>query len=90
MAVPMRSTDFRSIVEPILNETFDGIYKQRADEWKGVFTERTGTPRSYHEEPVLFGFNAAPEMPDGTPVTFDAGGVLFIQPSTMHLLVVTV
>jgi hypothetical protein len=75
----MRSTDFRSIVEPILNETFDGIYKQRADEWKGVFTERTGTPRSYHEEPVLFGFNAAPEMPDGTPVTFDAGGVLFIQ-----------
>ena len=79
MAVPMRSTDFRSIVEPILNETFDGIYKQRADEWKGVFTERTGTPRSYHEEPVLFGFNAAPEMPDGTPVTFDAGGVLFIQ-----------
>ena len=79
MAVPMRSTDFRSIVEPILNETFDGIYNQRADEWKGVFTERTGTPRSYHEEPVLFGFNAAPEMPDGTPVTFDAGGVLFIQ-----------
>ena len=79
MAVPMRSTDFRSIVEPILNETFDGIYTQRADEWKGVFVERTGTPRSYHEEPVLFGFNAAPEMPDGTPVTFDAGGVLFIQ-----------
>ena len=79
MAVPMRSTDFRSIVEPILNETFDGIYKQRADEWKGVFTDRKGTPRSYHEEPVLFGFNAAPEMPDGTAVTYDAGGVLFIQ-----------
>lgn len=79
MAVPMRSTDFRSIVEPILNETFDGIYDQRADEWKGVFTDRTGTPRGYHEEPVLFGFNAAPEMPDGSPVTYDAGGVLFIQ-----------
>lgn len=79
MAVPMRSTDFRSIVEPILNETFDGIYSQRADEWMQVFKERTGTPRSYHEEPVLFGFNAAPEMPDGLPVTYDAGGVLFIQ-----------
>lgn len=79
MAIPMRSTDFRSIVEPILNETFDGIYDQRADEWKGCFMERTGTPRSYHEEPVLFGFGAAPEMPDGTPVTYDAGGVLFIQ-----------
>ena len=79
MAVPMRSTDFRSIVEPILNETFDGIYNQRADEWKGCFVERNGTPRSYHEEPVLYGFGAAPEMPDGTPVTYDAGGVLFIQ-----------
>jgi hypothetical protein len=75
----MRSTDFRSIVEPILNESFDGIYNQRADEWKGVFKERSGTPRSYHEEPVLYGFGAAPEMPDGTPVTYDAGGVLFIQ-----------
>ena len=79
MSVPMRSTDFRSIVEPILNESFDGIYNQRADEWKGVFKERSGTPRSYHEEPVLYGFGAAPEMPDGTPVTYDAGGVLFIQ-----------
>ena len=39
MAVPMRSTDFRSIVEPILNETFDGIYNQRADEWKGKYAE---------------------------------------------------
>jgi hypothetical protein len=44
MAVPMRSTDFRSIVEPILNESFDGIYNQRADEWKGCFVERNGTP----------------------------------------------
>lgn len=78
MAVPMRSTDFRSIVEPILNEEFDGIYTQRADEWKGVFTERTGIPRNYHEEPVLFGFGAAPELPDGMPVTYQAGGVLFL------------
>ena len=33
MATPMRSTDFRSVVEPILNEVFDGVYEQRADEW---------------------------------------------------------
>lgn len=79
MAVPMRSTDFRSIVEPILNETFDGIYDQRADEWKPVFKERKGTPRNYHEEPVLYGFGAAPELPDGAPVTYQSGGVLFIQ-----------
>jgi hypothetical protein len=73
----MRSTDFRSIVEPILNEEFDGLYDQRADEWKQVFTERQGIPRNYHEEPVLFGFGAAPELPDGMPVTYQSGGVLF-------------
>lgn len=77
MAIPMRSTDFRSIVEPILNEEFDGLYDQRADEWKQVFSERQGIPRNYHEEPVLYGFNAAPELPDGMPVTYDSGGVLF-------------
>jgi hypothetical protein len=73
----MRSTDFRSIVEPILNEEFDGLYNQRADEWKQVFTERQGIPRNYHEEPVLYGFGAAPELPDGMPVTYQSGGVLF-------------
>ena len=77
MAVPMRSTDFRSIVEPILNEEFDGLYNQRAYEWKQVFTERNGIPRNYHEEPVLYGFGAAPELPDGMPVTYQSGGVLF-------------
>jgi len=79
MATPMRSTDFRSIVEPILNEEFNGIYDQRADEWAQVFKEFKGIPRNYHEEPVLFGFGAAPELPDGMPVTYQSGGVLFIQ-----------
>ena len=79
MATPMRSTDFRSIVEPILNEEFNGIYDQRADEWSEVFKEFKGIPRNYHEEPVLFGFGAAPELPDGMPVTYQSGGVLFIQ-----------
>lgn len=76
---PMRSTDFRAIVEPILNEEFDGIYEQRADEWRGPFKEQTGIPRNYHEEPVLYGFGAAPEMPDGSPVSYDSGGVLFMK-----------
>jgi hypothetical protein len=75
----MRSTDFRSIVEPILNQEFNGIYDQRADEWKAVFDEFTGIPRNYHEEPVLYGFGAAPELPDGMPVTYQSGGVLFIN-----------
>ncbi len=79
MASPMRSTDFRAIVEPILNEEFNGIYDQRADEWSQVFKEFKGIPRNYHEEPVLYGFGAAPELPDGMPVTYQSGGVLFIQ-----------
>lgn len=79
MAAPMRSTDFRSIVEPILNECFDGVYDQRSDEWSQVFREQQGIPRNYHEEPVLYGFGAAPELPDGTPVSYQQGGVLFLQ-----------
>jgi hypothetical protein len=75
----MRSTDFRSIVEPILNECFDGIYEQRKDEWSRVFREEQGIPRNYHEEPVLYGFGAAPQLPDGTPVSYQQGGVLFLQ-----------
>ena len=79
MATPMRSSDFRSIVEPILNKSFDGVYDQRKDEWKQVFEEITGIPRAYHEEVVQYGFGAAPELPDGMPVTYQSGGVLFIQ-----------
>ena len=79
MATPMRSTDFRSVVEPLLNEVFDGIYEQRDDEWKQVCKERTGIKRAYHEEPVLYGFNAAPEVPDGDPITYGQGGELFRQ-----------
>ena len=79
MAIPMRSTDFRSIVEPILNEEFDGVYEQRVDEWRGPLREQTGIPRNYHEEPVLYGFGSAPEVPDGSPVTYQAGGVLFMK-----------
>lgn len=38
-----------------------------------------GIARNYHEEPVLYGFGAAPELPDGTPITYQMGGVLFVQ-----------
>jgi hypothetical protein len=44
-----------------------------------VFREQDGIPRNYHEEPVLYGFGAAPQLPDGTPVTYQQGGVLFLQ-----------
>ena len=77
MATPMRSQDFRSIVEPILNEAFDGVYDQRKDEWKQIFKVQEGIKRAYHEEPVMFGFGSAPELPEGMPVTYQSGGVLF-------------
>ncbi len=77
--VIMRSTQFRSIVEPILNQAFDGVYNQRTDEYKQVFTEETGTPRAYHEEVVMYGFGAAPKLPDGQAVTYDEGGQLYVK-----------
>jgi hypothetical protein len=73
----MRSTDFRAVVEPILNQVFDGVYDQRKDEWKDLFKEETGLARSFDEESVLFNFGAAPEIMDGQPVTYTSGGVLF-------------
>ena len=75
----MRSTDFKAIVEPIMNEGFDGVYDQRKDEWKSLFSEQQGLPRAYQEEYVQYGFAAAPELPDGMPVTYQSGGVLFVQ-----------
>jgi hypothetical protein len=73
----MRSTDFRSIVEPILNEAFDGIYEQRKNEYKQFMAEEQGIPRSYQEEVMLYGMGAAPEIADGQAVTYQAGGELF-------------
>lgn len=79
MAAPMRSADLRAVVEPILNKVHDGVFLQRKNEWQEVFTEIKGTPRAYHEEPMLFGFTAAPEVPDGQPYVYQQGGTLFIQ-----------
>lgn len=84
-AAPMRSTDFRAIVEPILNQAFDGIYDQRKDEYKQVFAEENGIARSYQEEPVMYGFPAAPELPDGMPVTYQQGGILFTKRYTYRI-----
>lgn len=77
--VPMNSVEFKTVTAPILNVAFDGIYEQRKDEYKAIFTEKSGTPRRYHEEPVLFGFGAAPEIPDGQAITYNQGGTLFIK-----------
>lgn len=75
----MRSTEFRAIVEPILNKVFDGHYDQRKDEWKQVFEQVEGAKRAYDEEAVMYAFGAAPKLPDGTAVTYQSGGVLFTK-----------
>lgn len=75
----MRSSQFKSIVEPILNTSFDGVYDQRKDEWKQVFTSEDGIKRAYQEDVVLYGFGAAPLLPDGQPVTYDEGGQLYVK-----------
>ena len=75
----MRSTQFRAVVEPILNQAFDGVYSQRTDEYKQIFSEENGIKRAYHEEPVLYGFGAAPKLSDGQPVVYDKGGQLFTK-----------
>lgn len=75
MATPMTSGQFRQIVEPIINKEFDGIYKLRADEWKGVFNDVTPIQRAYHEEPVMFGFGGAPEKPEGSPLQYATAGI---------------
>jgi hypothetical protein len=75
----MRNTDFRSVVEPILNEVFDGVYSQRKDEYLQIFTVRDGIPRDRHEEPMLSGFGLAPELPEGMPVTYQQGQTLWLK-----------
>ena len=75
--IVLRSSDFRGVVEPILNEVFDGVYDQRVNEYPSVFESEDGIPRSYHEEPILFGLGAAPQLPDGEPVAYDQGGILY-------------
>lgn len=80
MTTPMNSLQFKQITSPILNVAFDGIYDQRKDEYKEIFAiENAKFPRRYQEEPVLFGFGAAPEIPDGEAVTYAMGGTLFTK-----------
>ncbi len=80
MTTPMNSMQFKQITAPILNVAFDGLYDQRKDEYKSIFSvEKSKYPRRYQEEPVLFGFGAAPEIPDGEPVDYTQGGTLFTK-----------
>lgn len=77
MALMMTSMQFRSEVEPILNKVVDGLYLKQQYQYKNVFEEVQGIARAYHEEPYLYGFPAAPLMPEGTSVVYNQGGELY-------------
>lgn len=78
MANPMRSTDFKQVVEPILNTVFDGVYDQRAPEYTLLFEEKDGIKRAYQEDVVLRGMPLAQEIPDGRAVPYESGGVHYV------------
>lgn len=77
MSAPITLSALREVVEPILNDNYDGVYEQRKNEWKGVFAEREGLKRSSHVETVLYGFNNAPIVGDGEPLPYSTGGTLW-------------
>ena len=79
MATPMNSTQFKSIVAPLLNEPFDGVYDMQDKQYQKYCNVQDGTPRSYHEEPVLYGFQQARRVPAGMPVPYQSGGQLFVK-----------
>lgn len=78
MAVPMLSTQFKNEVAPIMATAFDGVYDQRNDEYKQIFDVRNAPyERNQFIQPFLYGFDAAPEIAEGQPISYDAGGELY-------------
>lgn len=69
----MNSMQFRSVVEPLLNDVFDGIYEALPREYSQIFRMEKALPRRFQEDPVLSGFGAAVMKPEGQAVTYDAG-----------------
>jgi len=62
---------------PIVFESMDGVYNQRADEWKQVFQVEKGMPYQYHQDVEMYGFNVAKVKTDGQSVSYDTAGVLW-------------
>lgn len=68
------TSNFKFNVEPILNETFDGIYNAYPREYTEVFTSKTGIQRAVHEEPVLYQFGLAAQKGQGDVINYDDAG----------------
>ena len=74
MTTPIISTDLKTIVAPIYSKAFNGVYAQRKDQWKLFMKEIQGEQSDQHIEPMIYGFGAAPLLPDGSAITYDTGG----------------
>lgn len=70
----MISTQFVSVVEPLLNEVFDGVYDELPRQYTKVFKQETSIPRRFQEVSVLYGLGTATVKPEGQQLTYDQGG----------------
>lgn len=77
MSSPMISTQFRTVVSPIISTVFDGLYDQYPLIYPMLFNVKDGTPRNQHIEPLLTGFGAAVEFGNGEPISYDQGQELY-------------
>lgn len=70
----MISTQFVSVVEPLLNEVFDGVYTQLPKQYTLISKQGTSIPRRFQEVAVLYGLGTAVLKPEGQQITYDQGG----------------
>lgn len=70
----MVSTQFVSVVEPLLNEVFDGIYNKLPREYAQIFAQQQAIARRFQETAVLYGLGTAVQKPEGSQITYDQGG----------------
>lgn len=62
--------DFATFITPVTSEVLFEEYTRRPNEYDRVFNV-FDSRRNFETDSQLVGFGAMPEMPEGTPVTFD-------------------
>jgi Mu-like prophage major head subunit gpT len=80
MTTPITSLNLKTTVAPIFSECFDGIYDEHPDQWHYFCNEIKGQEDSdQHVEDMIYGFPAAPLLPDGAVITYETGGETFVM-----------
>jgi len=73
----MNSAQFKSVVEPVLNEIFDGLYKEKPKQWPQVFKNEKAIKRRFSEDVQLAGLGLGVEKAEGAGVAYSSGGEAF-------------